>query len=1068
MFANKRASHRSALREITKSLSQALSSAQASANLPPTIEHSIQASLDKESKVDDQAAQRLHEDLLNIYHRYVEHTETKQGSFLQALVLLHPYLRGQQRRQEWWKLIIRPVLDSHGRRRVEVERAGDFVLKTLAYDTDQDPDGTSAKQSAHFTKLLLDAYLARTSIRDVEADEYSLENEHVASQLESVLVSFGKGKPQDLIVALDGLVVQTKYRRQALSLLSAFVRGQPPHLDLVSKTSLIEHILQCLMIDSSSTVVQLAITILIMFLPHVPSSIKAHLPRLFLIYSRLLCWDKVDKRRSEEEYYSPDEEKVPELEKMRSDESDEIRIGWTRLEGTSSEEVPALDVSYLFTFLYGLYPMNFTSYVKKPRRYLKNIGFPRAEQLELDQEEIRKRTEPLRAIHLLHPNFYSSTAEEEMADDRWLTSDAADVVADCISLRVSLLATSTQQPPAPPPTAKLPEPPQSESPLIGMGTGDDDVSVTSSSIRSSTASGFSSLSPRKSTSKPQPRRPSRPPTGLDPGDSPTLPPVAEERRPSESIAQESVSDSSKAMLHQQLAILRNDLNFERYLKQQHLAHIGQLQRLHISDATVSANIENLNNTNKSLKSKLAKANDSYAALKKETATSRTQSKKFELDLSSKVRSLRDAERAWHSDESTLKLELEKAKTDCDALQRIVVETEARELLANQKIASMEIQVETVNSLQARVAELQQQLKAFGRKDFDLDRSTHQVDSLRMDLATARMQIQANDGSLERMRHSYDRRIQDLEAQLASAGQSPSQDSDGLSPERRQRIQDAIERAVGSVESRLHVAQQELGQLKRNNIELEIRNQALEGELEPYRSGMSAAPEVPGSHSIPVPRRAGTAPANGLGAHWRNSTGTPTDTDENSPSPSARPQRPIRPDSSATSHPSLRRTSKAGSSALAGAAARVAEESSGASTPLIGPSSAPAKHPPLPVGSALGSPRRAHFSVGNDGTPDSEAAAGSGGSSAPTGTGQGLYLNKKSAWSMDSLDSGQTGHSDKTKASSKSGKSNGSSLFSMGNTGKKTEGEVEEERKKKERLRKQPPKTGGLKGLRGLI
>ena len=126
-----------------------------------------------------------------------------------------------------------------------------------------------------------------------------------------------------------------------------------------------------------------------------------------------------------------------------------------------------------------------------------------------------------------------------------------------------------------------------------------------------------------------------------------------------------------------------------------MQHIGQLQRLHISDATVSANVENLTNTNKSLKSKLAKANDAYAMLKKETATGRTQQKKFESDLSSKVRGLRDAERAWHSEETTLKMELEKARSDCEALRKLVVQAEARELVSSQQVASMEIQLEEV-------------------------------------------------------------------------------------------------------------------------------------------------------------------------------------------------------------------------------------------------------------------------------------------------------------------------------------------------------------------------------------
>ncbi|KAL9059607.1 MAG: hypothetical protein Q9162_001112 [Coniocarpon cinnabarinum] len=1054
--------HCSALREIIKNLNSSLSSAQASANLPPTIEQSIQSTLDKDPKVDDQAAQRLQEDLLAIYNRHVASAETKLGAFLQALVHLEPYVKGQSRKQEWWKLAIKPVLDGFGRRRVEIERASDFMLHVLNYDEEEDHDGSAARQSAHFTHIVLEGYLEHTNAGDVEADEYSLESEHIASQYEHVLVGFGRKKPKDFIVALDKLVMQAKYRGQALSLLSAFLRGQPPHLDLVSQTSLIEHLLQCLMIDSSSTVVQLAMTVLIMFLPHVPSSIKQHLPRLFLIYSRLLCWDQVAKPHADEEYFSPDEERPQPLEEIKSDQSDDAVSGWAKLEGSAGEDATSLDVSYYFTFMYGLYPLNFTNYIKKPRRYLKDINFPRADQLQLDQDAIRHRTEPLRAIHLLHPNFYNTTPEEELEDDRWLISDAADVVADCISLRVSLLANSTQQPPGPPPASQLPETPL-DGPYRGLTSGEEESSMTSDSIRSSTASGTSGLSRSRTTSKRPPRRPSRPPTGLDPGDSPTLPPAEGPRRSSTSSFRDSSPDPTRALLKQQLALLRNDLNFERYLKQQHLIHIGQLQRLHISDATVSANVENLKNTNKSLKSKLTKANDAYTALKKETATGRTQSKKFEADLSSKVRGLRDAERTWHSEESALKLELEQAHSDGEALQRLVVEAESRELLSRQKIASMELEVETVHALQVQVLELQEQLRLHERKEFELDRTTDTTDSLRMDLASTRMQLQAKDGALDHMRRAYERRISELETELAAAASNPSNASDGISAERRQRLQDAIDRAVGSIKLRLTAAQTELAQMKRKHTELDIQNAALKSDVENLRGGFGTVQEDTGTRSIPVPRRTSTAPL-GVGGHWRNSTGTPTDTDEASTSP-ARPPRPARAETVAAPH-GLRRTSRAAANALAGAAAATRTEDS--STPLSGPSSAPAKHPPMPVGTTLTSPRQPTFPLRPGDTPDSDAAVGSGGSSAPTGSGQGLYLNKKSAWSIDSFDSGRTGESGKTKASGKSGKSSGSGLlFAMGSA-KKTEGEAEEERKRREKLRRQPPKTGGLRGLKGLI
>lgn len=93
-------------------------------------------------------------------------------------------------------------------------------------------------------------------------------------------------------MAIDEQLVQKDRRLQALSLLSSFVRLQPAHLHLVLETQVIQHLHNCLLIDTGGTVVDLALTNLIMFLPHITSSLAACLPKLFVIYARILCWDQ--------------------------------------------------------------------------------------------------------------------------------------------------------------------------------------------------------------------------------------------------------------------------------------------------------------------------------------------------------------------------------------------------------------------------------------------------------------------------------------------------------------------------------------------------------------------------------------------------------------------------------------------------------------------------------------------------------------------------------------------------------------------------------------------------------
>jgi hypothetical protein len=213
--------------------------------------------------------------------------------------------------------------------------------------------------------------------------------------------------------------VQKQYRIQALNLLSAFVRLQPPHLHLVLDTPLIQHLEKCLLIDASSTVIELALVVLIMFLPHICASLTSdhHLAKMFLIYSRVLCWDKLGNSEDPDAMNTKTEDQDDE---ENSDAEDgEAEQAWESVQ--QSMEYPDSSpptLMHYFTFLYGLFPLNFMHFVRKPRRFLKTLNFPGARDFDLDQDLIQSRTEPYRRVHLLHPNMFSTTQEEELQDNR--------------------------------------------------------------------------------------------------------------------------------------------------------------------------------------------------------------------------------------------------------------------------------------------------------------------------------------------------------------------------------------------------------------------------------------------------------------------------------------------------------------------------------------------------------------------------------------------------------------------------------------------------------------------------
>jgi hypothetical protein len=261
------------------------------------------------------------------------------------------------------------------------------------------------------------------------------------------------------------------------------VRLQPPHLHLVLETPLIEHLEKCLLIDASSTVIELALVVLIMFLPHICASLTSdrHLPKMFLIYSRVLCWDRLG---NAEEPKSDGDANDDDSEDESDNEEGESEQAWEPvLQSMEYPDSSPPTLMHYFTFLYGLFPLNFMSFVRKPRRFLKSLNFPGARDFDLDQDLIQSRTEPYRRVHLLHPNMFSTTAEDELKENRWLKSDPADVVTECMDLCVAV--SSTLEDPGPPPSAALPAipvPPIPENPhpfsLDDDGTTANDSNVS--------------------------------------------------------------------------------------------------------------------------------------------------------------------------------------------------------------------------------------------------------------------------------------------------------------------------------------------------------------------------------------------------------------------------------------------------------------------------------------------------------------------------------------------------------------------------------------------------------------
>lgn len=732
---------------------------------------------------------------------------------------------------QWWDKIAIPVLNQIGEKKGLAGEARETLLGILTYEDDE-ADEDTAKTSSVVSESLLDIWLKKNFLFMKNNDD---EARFVEGQIQHILLAFGRKRPKAFLTTINKFFVKKESRILTLMLLCEFIRHQPPHLHQLLETPLFENLLKCLQIDTSTRAISLAMTALIMFLPHIPSSLATYLPALFNIYSRMLFWDK-ERRAISETSLDDSSEKSEQFSPNPDKDGSWAKLSY--LLESDDENVPEL--LHYFTFLYGLYPLNFMSYIRKPQRYLRHANSPDADDLDVEPTELRQRSEPFRQVHLLHENFFMMTIESELTDKkRWMKSEAADVVAECMALyspgEENLLPISRSRGPdvykkaeanADVPVEPLLDGADAVTPYQSRHTSwrnTQSTAVTSPGERRASGlhrkASLNSQSIKSLADSPNLRASSN-------FDSPTLPPnmvstpspnplqdmlnsqksnrgslyhaLTNDSVPSLAESQ-SRNDSSShvdaylqsltrdhvprspslrpahadpslrvAYLHREIQLLRNDLNFERYLKQQHLSHIGQVRRKQIREARVEAETQNLINSNRGLKSKLEEAKKSILQMKREGEKSKSHSRKWEENLSAKVRSLREEQKTWNKEKEELNRELAKLRDDAAKLLGLVVASEARELQTTQKMQSTESNLDELERLRSEVEKLTLSLRTYEAQELEAEQAKESKEAAWNEVEVLKMQLRARDEEVFKARSAFENEIRDVRRAEAEA------------------------------------------------------------------------------------------------------------------------------------------------------------------------------------------------------------------------------------------------------------------------------------------------------------
>ncbi|PON23584.1 hypothetical protein TGAM01_v207528 [Trichoderma gamsii] len=752
------------LKELSKAIKEFI--VEPTVPLPEEIVATIAAYQRRHEKYDDAASDRLQEELLLIFDKNVRGNPAASCAWMGILRRLLRVLQTPERILVWLEAC-KGMLDKTDFNKHIVDEAMDTLNEIVAI-ADEYHDGAGNDFASN---PLIDR-LFEIWMEDFQPAHFEgfLPSQHTQKMIGDALGQFGKKRPK----------------------------------------ARIPHPIQ----DTSTAVLSAALTALAMLLPHMPSSLVPHLPTLFNIYTRMLFWEASE---------SP------------SHESEQTNRWEVIAYDPETEDAHVSHLDNYYTILYGLYPINFMDYIRKPQRYIRHANLPNADEIEVQPTEIRHRSERFRRSHLLHPNFFTYTIETEKTDlGRWIKSEAAEVVTECMALCVTqtsqLFPDHLELPHAPESSAQVPNDELSQERSDPGLLSSSVTKVNSwrnshiSSTESATSDGApSTLMRRGSQSSQHSGRDSveasrfKDLAGIDSPSGAQLlqsashtqlqdlirsnkviksslhQSLANDSVPSLALShQESTADtrplttmtlpaqahtpvsagdvSSAQIAHLQgrLLLLQNDLSFERYLKLQHMAHIGELRRRQMAEAATEAEMQNLIMMNRNLKRSYEEAKQAEMQVRKESENRRAIAKKWEADLANKLKNLREESKKMQTESEYIRKELEEKRQECEKLRKLVCDAEVKELNARQNMQSIEIHGAEIDRLKAEVERLSLSERDYQAKEVERQASINAAEDAQNQMEMLKMKLSAKEVDFERMKKLFHGQATELQAQLSAA------------------------------------------------------------------------------------------------------------------------------------------------------------------------------------------------------------------------------------------------------------------------------------------------------------
>ncbi|KAG8686894.1 hypothetical protein FRC08_012275 [Ceratobasidium sp. 394] len=674
---------------------------------------------------DDARATELDNGLLDIYGDAVNHSDVSHiGAFVGVLYALRMVLSSAAI-ISWFDSLLRRALREPKLASGAIAQAKELVLMPL-YD-----DGEAKAELLR--RRLVQLYVLEAPLEshntveqmEQEADERA-RMVVWKNNLEDLLVSDGLTRPKELFKELDYCfrsspesrlqicilvrVYTTYYSidQQNMTQLNRLSRSSHKIAVSFANSPLFDSLLFSLQVDQSTTQFSIGVTSLIMLLPalavNAPTRLNSCLPALVTILGRVVCW-KI--QESEPHNVAPGSPKQPTALRQKGWE---VRgeLDWKQLDNSCKSSVAPNETRLYFTFMYGLYPCNTIAFLRNPVAFLRKHNyesmFTKDWDVILDEDEIKSCSRPLLRGHVVHPSIITDDSIVELDNPtRWADKDIATVAAECTLLDIqnaqrgatghSILyyvpptprgsSNPTLQPPSVNPV-NLPLPPSPAEPQTDPASrrSSADDSRKSLQIMIDTHAALTA-----------PMLPPLPPDQDAPGPE-------TQTRPRYIVAEEALS-----ILQRDVLILKNQLNFEVYLKELVQQHVGRLHRDTIVSRGEEAERQGLHIKLKDYKSKLAKAQEDLATIRSEAAGTKQRHTQWVTELQDKLSRFREEKKSWAAEAVELRSEVNEARATLKAQNEVLADAQNEVFQLKQQLHESAPKVEKIIAYEQRIDQL---------------------------------------------------------------------------------------------------------------------------------------------------------------------------------------------------------------------------------------------------------------------------------------------------------------------------------------------------------------------------